>query len=171
MATPGDSPETGRDTRDDPVVLDLVLYPHRSLSKTGFAVLMAAIAGCSLVVGTALLIAGAWPILGFLGLDVLLIYGAFRLSYRAARAYERVRLSRQALEVLQVDAAGRANRTVFSPAWLAVDLVEPDEWSKRLTLRSAGRRLEIGAFLAPDEKDGLAEALRTGLRRVDAAFP
>ena len=163
-APPPDPSSTG----GDPVVLDLVLYPHRSLSKTGFLVLMAAIVGCSMAVGVAFLLAGAWPVFGFFGLDVLLIYAGFRLNYRAARAYETVRLTPKTLEIVKVDPAGRAMRTELTPAWLSVDLAEPDEWSKRLTLRSAGRDIEIGAFLPPEEKVGLAEALRDGLRRVHA---
>ena len=37
---------------------------------------------------------GAWPIMGFCGLDVLLVYIAFRASYRSGRAYEAIELSR-----------------------------------------------------------------------------
>ena len=70
-----------------------VLMPHRSLGPTGFLVLMAASTGIAFVTGMIFLLAGAWPVLGFLGLDVLLIYAAFKLNYRSGRLYETVDLT------------------------------------------------------------------------------
>lgn len=154
---------------DDPTVLDLVLYPHRSLSPTGFVILMSAVASLSFVIGMAFFLSGAWPILGFFGLDVALVYIAFRLNFRAARAYETIRLTAAVLEVVKVDPTGRARRYVLPPTWLAVHLEDRPPLGSRLTLRSRGKGLEVGAFLGPDEKRGLADVLRDGLRR--AAMP
>ena len=67
-----------------------MLTPHRSLGPTGFLILMAVLGGVSFAAGIVFLLVGAWPVFGFFGLDVLLIYCAFRLNYRAARAYEEV---------------------------------------------------------------------------------
>lgn len=158
-------PIDGSEPAEHPV-LDLVLYPHRSLSPHGFLVLMGAIAAVSFTIGLVFFLAGAWPIVGFLGLDVAAIYLAFRLNYRAARAYETIRLSGNELEVVKIDARGRRKRYVLPSAWLRVDLEERPRRASRLTLRSRGRGLEIGAFLGQEEKDGLADALRDGLRRA-----
>lgn len=154
---------------DEAPVLDLVLYPHRSLAPRGFIILMAAIAGLSFTIGLIFFLAGAWPIVGFLGLDVAVVYLAFRLNYRAARAYETVRLADGTLEIVKIDAKGRRRRYVLPSAWLKVDLEQRPRRASRLTLRSRGRWLEIGAFLGQEEKDGLADVLRDGLRR--AALP
>lgn len=150
-------------------VLDLVLYPHRSLTPQGFLILMAAIAGISFTVGLIFFLVGAWPIVGFLGLDVAVIYLAFRLNYRAGRAYETIRLADGELEIVKIDARGRRRRYVLPSAWLRVDLEARPRRAGRLTLHSRGRWLEIGAFLGQEEKDGLAAVLREGLRR--AALP
>src|SRR3546814_3639365 len=99
---------------------------------------------CSSDLGLALYLSGAWPAVGFLGLDVLVVYVAFRLNYRAARAYETVRLTRAELEVTQVDPRGRGRRVTFQPYWLAVDMDDPPRRDSRLTVRSHGRRLELG---------------------------
>lgn len=144
-------------------LLDVVVYPHRSLGKAGFLVLMAVLSVCSLALGLALYLSGAWPAIGFLGLDLLVVYVAFRLNYRAARAYETVRLTPGALEVTRVDARGRGRRITFQPYWLAVDMDDPPRRHSRLTLRAHGRRLEVGGFLTPDEKLDLARALRRAL--------
>ena len=42
----------------------------------------------SFAAGAMFFVVGAWPVVGFLGLDLLLIYLAFRASYRSGRAYE-----------------------------------------------------------------------------------
>lgn len=146
-----------------PPLFDVVVYPHRSLGPTGFLVLMAALCACSFAVGAVFYLNGAWPVTGFLGLDVLVVYVAFRLNYRAARAYETVRLTPGALEVTKVDVRGRGRRTTFQPYWLSVDMDDPPRRHSRLTLRSHGRLLEIGRCLTPDEKLDLARALRRAL--------
>lgn len=155
-------------------LLDVVVYPHRSLGPTGFLVLMAMLCGFSFAIGMVFYLSGAWPVVGFLGLDVLIVYVAFRQNYRAARAYESVRLTPGTLEVTKVDARGRGRRISFQPYWLTVDMDDPPRRHSRLTLRSHGRHLEIGRFLTPDEKLDLARALRRALdsaRQPAAAGP
>ena len=147
-------------------VLDLVLYPHRSLTPRGFLILMLLVAGISFTIGLIFFLAGAWPIVGFLGLDVAVIYAAFRLNYRAARAYETVKLTGGELEVVKIDARGGRRRYVLPATWLRVELEDRPRRASRLTLRSRGKALEIGAFLGQEEKDGLVEVLRAGLRRA-----
>jgi uncharacterized membrane protein len=49
---------------------------------------MIALGAISFITGVLFLAAGAWPVLGFFGLDVLLVYIAFRLNYRSGRLYE-----------------------------------------------------------------------------------
>ena len=89
--------------RAEPLLLDLVLRPHRSLPKGGFRVLMAVLIAFGVAGGLVFLLLGAWPVLGFLGVDVVLVYLAFRVSYAAGRVYERIRLSPAALTVDRVD--------------------------------------------------------------------
>jgi len=156
----------------DPVIFDAVLTPHRSLSPRAFRVLMAAIGGVSLAFGTGFLLIGAWPIFGFLGLDVLLIYLAFRVNLRSARLYETVTLTRETLTVQRVSPRGDAQRWRFQPTWLKVLMDDPPAPDSRLTLRSHGRSLSIGSFLTPEERLDLAKALRRalGLARAPAGM-
>ena len=79
-----------RQRRDlEPTIFSAVITPHRSLGRVGFLVLMALFGGVSFVAGMVFLLIGAWPVFGFLGLDVLLVYWAFRLNYRAPRPTRR----------------------------------------------------------------------------------
>lgn len=151
-------------------VLDLVLRPHRSLSPTGFWVLMGLLAGFSFVAGLAFWAVGAWPVMGFLGLDVLIVYVAFRASYASARTYERLHLSPQALTVERVHPSGRHERFALPPQWLRVEVESEAGQPARLCLRSHGRVHRIGAFLPPDECTEVAGALREGLERLRHPF-
>ena len=152
-------------------MFDAVLTPHRSLPPLGFAILMAAVAVVSFVAGLVFLLIGAWPVLGFLGLDVLLVYLAFRASYRAARHSERVRLSENELVVERVSPHGATRQWVFQPYWVRVSVEESQGGSNVLTLASHGRTLTIGDFLSPEERVELAAALRRALQPLKGAAP
>lgn len=154
-----------------PVLFDAVLEPHRSLSPRGFVVLMAAISIVCFGGGMVFMVAGAWPVMGFLGLDVAFIYIAFKANYRAARAYETVKLTPDVLLVERVTASGRRQRWQFQPYWLSVHIADPPESTSPLTLRSHGRALEIGRFLSPDERLDFADALRDALREARTTPP
>ncbi|MGA8397610.1 MAG: DUF2244 domain-containing protein, partial [Pseudolabrys sp.] len=80
------------DNADDlePTIFSATLTPHRSLNRVGFLILMLLFGSVSFITGILFLVVGAWPVLGFFGLDVLLLYWAFRLNYRHAKAYEQV---------------------------------------------------------------------------------
>lgn len=145
-----------------------VLHPHRSLSPAGFAVLMTVVGVVSLAAGTAFLLAGAWPVFGFFGLDAALIYVAFRTNYRSARLREMVRLTEDALTVRRVFPSGAERSWTLQPHWLRVEMDDPPEHHSQLRLRSRGRALVIGSFLTPGERLELARALEAALRHRHA---
>jgi uncharacterized membrane protein len=148
----------------EPTIFSAVLTPHRSLSRKGFLILMTVLGLISFATGTAFLLAGAWPVFGFCGLDVLLIYFAFRLSYRRAKAYEQVTVTPSELTVRQVSHHGRINEWTLNPLWVKLDRVVHAEFGiERLFLVSHGRRLAIAGFLGPQEKESFALALSAAL--------
>lgn len=148
-----------------PVLYDAVLSPHRSLPPRGFAVLMLAMAGVSFAVSLFFVLHGAWPVTPFFGLDVALVYLAFRLNYRGARLREELRLTEDSLTVDRVDVYGERKRWRFQPFWLRVVFEEKDEDTNRLVLTSHGRSLVVGSFLGPAERRSVAGALKDALSR------
>ena len=148
----------------EPVLFEARLSPHRSLSARGFAALMLVLAGISLAVGLSFLMMGAWPVFGFFGLDVALVWFAFRANYRDARAYEDIRMTPSILLVRQVSKRGNARETDFNPRWTRLEKTE-DELAgvTRVALVSRGFPLIIGAFLPPFHKSELAKALSSAL--------
>jgi uncharacterized membrane protein len=148
----------------EPAIFSAIITPHRSLGSTGFLVLMLCIGGVSFVAGVMFLLIGAWPVFGFLGLDVLLIYWAFRINYRAARAYEEVTVTTSELTVRKVSHRGSVREWTLNPLWVRLERVAHEEFGiERLFLISHGRRLSIAACLGPDEKASFAGALSTAL--------
>ncbi len=151
---------------EPPPLLELELRPHRSLPPAGFTLLMAVLGSVSFATGVLFLAIGAWPVFGFLGLDVLGLYIAFRISYARVRTTaDRLRLAGDALTVDRLRPRQPVQRWVFQPFWLRVVLDEDSRGRNRLLLTSHGRLVEIGAFLGADERARVAQALRDALRR------
>jgi uncharacterized membrane protein len=138
---------------------DAVLYPNRSLDPFGFHLLMAAIVLVSAAIGAAFVAAGAWPVTGFLGLDVVLLYLAFRWNYRQGRRAEFIRLDGAELTVRRVEPSGRRREWRFDAYWLRVTI----DRHHQLVLSAHGRTLVVGAFLSPEERLELARALGAAL--------
>jgi uncharacterized membrane protein len=148
----------------DPTIFSAVITPHRSLSSTGFLIFMLCIGGLSFASGVVFLMLGAWPVFGFLGLDVLLVYWAFRANFRAARAYEEVTVTATELTVRKVSQQGAVREWTLNPVWVRLDRAVHEEFGiERLFLVSHGRRLSIASFLGPDEKASFATALSAAL--------
>jgi len=107
---------------------------------------------------------GAWPVPGFLGLDVLVVYAAFRLSYRQARAAEEIRLSRSALTVRRIAADGTAAETGLNPYWARLEVDRHPEFGiLRMAIAWQGHRLAIGRFLGAKEREAFAREFGAAL--------
>ena len=143
-----------------------VLAPHRSLSPAGFLILMSLLGAVSFVAGMAFLLAGAWPVLGFFGLDVLVVYIAFKLNYRSGRCYETVEVDPAALTVTRVEPSGGSQAFRFETAWVRVELQQAHDGRNELKLRHRARELILGRFLTDDERRDFAEALRDAVLRA-----
>jgi uncharacterized membrane protein len=148
----------------EPTIFSAVITPHRSLPHLGFLVLMIAFGTVSFITGVMFMLTGAWPVFGFFGLDVLLLYWAFRLNYRAARAYEEVEVTCARLTVRKVSPQGRVREWALNPLWVRLIKVAHEDFGiEKLLLVSRGRQLAIGAFLSPDEKESFAAELNKAL--------
>jgi uncharacterized membrane protein len=154
----------GNATGREPTLFSAILTPHRSLGGAGFLVLMLAVSVVSFASGLFFFLIGAWPVMGFLGLDVLLIYWAFRISYRTADAFEEVIVTPSELTVRNVSHRGEVRKYALNPVWVRLETKAHAEFGiERLFLVSHGRRFPVAAFLGPHEKAGFAAALGAAL--------
>ncbi len=155
---------SGNDHRPEPTLFSAILTPHRSLSATGFVIVMTLVGGVSFFAGMAFLLMGAWPVFGFFGLDVALIYFAFRANYRAATAFEEVSVTASELRVRKVSHRGQVSEWTLNPVWVQLDREVHEEFGiERLFLVSRGRKLPVAAFLGPQEKESFAAALAAAI--------
>ncbi|MFW6028542.1 MAG: DUF2244 domain-containing protein [bacterium] len=159
---------------DGDIEFSAALRPHRSLSPRGFALLMGVLGGACLILGGFFLAIGAWPVFGFLGLDVLLVYLAFRRNFADAEVREVVEVTDHEVVLYNARPAQPVSERRFPRAWVRVDLDEDHERELigSLALVYAGRRTEFASFLGPEERKSLATALKTAVaqpRQVRAA--
>ena len=148
----------------EPVLFSVLLTPHRSLNRTGFVLVMTFLSVVSFATCVAFLMMGAWPVFGFLGLDVLAIYIAFKINFGRARAREEITVTPSELRLRRVSHRGHVVEWVLNPLWVRLDEVVHEEFgTERIYLISRGRRVSIGSFLGAEEKASFAKALRAGL--------
>jgi len=153
------------DPEREPKLFTALLTPHRSLNRTGFVVLMAFLTAVSFTAGVAFWMMGAWPVFGFFGLDVLVVYWAFRINFRRAAASEEITVTPSELRVRRISHRGHVVEWVLNPLWVQLDQKAHAEFGiERLYLVSRGRRVAIGNFLGADEKASFAKALMTALQ-------
>lgn len=148
--------------------IEFHLHPHRSLSLRGFIIVISLIGGSSFLIGISFWFVGAWPVIGFMGLEVGVVVVAFMLNYRAARRRQLVRLSRQQVEVFYVEPGQQKSNQTFQTYWLQVRLLPAEPKGLQLLIGTHGTFAEIGGFLSDHEKTNLAQALRAQLAEMRA---
>ncbi len=169
---PGQANPAGNGTNEAPKTVSTggracffsaTIRPHRSLSQAGFRRLFTLLALTFTAVSGVFFALGAWPIIGFMGLEWLGLYWAFRVSYRQAEAREIVEVWRDETRLTRISAKGEAEQVSLNTAWVQVVNEESQDTPRPLFLRSHGRRYAFAAALTPPERRGLARALRNGL--------
>lgn len=154
---------------EGPVFFDAVLYPNRSLPRAGFKIVLWLFAIAGVAVGGLFLILGAWPVLGFYGLEFAVLYAFLSRNNRDGRIYEKVRLTARELRVERGDHRGPRRVETLPPHWLQVRLDDPVDHDSQLTLSSHGRSVIVASFLSPAERAEVAAALRCALARLRRA--
>ena len=151
--------------RSSKPIFSIALRPPRSLSRRGARNVVFLLAGATTTIGLIFWSVGAWPVIGFLGVDVIFLALAFHFSFRAAREEERIELHPGNLRVTRIPVRGRRQQYDFQPYWLRVVLERGEDAQCSLFLQTHGKSLEIAGFLGPDEKANLASRLEDVLRK------
>lgn len=160
-------PDGARPDRYDQPIFQALLQPYRSLGRKGFIILMSTLITCWLGVSLVFFSLGAWPVFGFFGLDIALIYWAFRVNYRAAQAREEISISRAVLHIRQIAASGRVQNHRFNPFWTKFHIDRhPEIGITAMNIESHGRILKIGSFLNPDDRESFASAFSSALHEA-----
>ncbi|MBI1244568.1 MAG: DUF2244 domain-containing protein [Alphaproteobacteria bacterium] len=126
---------------------------------------MGILCAASFLSGCLFVALGAWPVVGFLGADIVLVWIAFRVSYARAAASERLTLHADRFEIVRTDRAGRVDRRTLEPYWLKVRIEHRGAGAPAVRLASHGRTTTIGRFLGPAERIELAHMIEEALAR------
>ncbi|HEX2135965.1 MAG TPA: DUF2244 domain-containing protein [Microvirga sp.] len=152
-------------------VFAAVIRPHRSLGRDGFRIVMTLCCLASVVASIPFLVLGFWPVAGFFGLDLLALYVAFVVNFRAGQSFEELELTRLNLLFRKVSPRGEAREWRFNPLWTRLHREDDDEFGlQRLALISRGERVVIARDLSPPERESLAEALGRALSDVKRGY-
>jgi uncharacterized membrane protein len=148
-------------------VFTAVLTPYRSLGRTGLIILVAITLAIAVFNVIFFLVADALPVAMFFGIDILLLYGAFYLNYRSARAREEVFVSRTELEIRKIAPSGRARVSRYNPFWAKFQVDRHHEFGiTAMAVTGEGRRTVLGSFLNPDDRESFARAFTAALAGV-----
>ena len=142
------------------------IRPNQSLNDRTFFLVVGGFGLASFGLGIGFIILGAWPVFGFFGVDIILVYIAFRRNYRSSEKYETLNLSRNLLQVEQINSKGNRLSKCFHPHWLVIEFNEGYLTRDSLYLRSHGKSLEIARFLSADRKKELADQLRAEIKKL-----
>ena len=126
---------------------------------------MSVIAGMNFAGGLFFYVIGAWPVIGFMGLDLALIWLAFRANFADARRAEHIEITAHELVLERIAERRSPQVHRFMRRWVRVELEEDRdrELLGSLYLRFRGKRTEIASFLGAQERLALAQALKAAL--------
>lgn len=145
-------------------VFAAALFPHRSLTPGGFALLMGVVAAICASSAVFYVTLGAWPVAIFMAVDVLILYLAIRFSFRAGRAREEVTVTRSDVLIRKIAPSGRRQDHHFNPFWARFHVQRQGEMGiTAMRLTGEGRATTIGAFLNPDDRESFASAFAEAL--------
>jgi uncharacterized membrane protein len=141
------------------------ITPHRSLSQQGFRLVMTLVCISAVVSSIPFMIAGAWPVTFFFGLDVVALYIAFRINFRDARGFEDVAVTPLKVSLAKVSPKGERAEWRFDTLWTKLERREDEDYGLMgLNVVSRGQSVPVAEALSPPERASFAEAFQGALR-------
>lgn len=141
------------------VYLDAVLEPPRSLTTRGLNRVMLILGLFSAVFSLGFLLVGAWPVVGFLGAEILVLWLVFQWSFRAQTARTYVRVTADEVDVRKVDGWGRERRASMASHFARVEFDRTATGPNALRLATSRTAYPLGEFLTPRERETFARRL------------
>lgn len=161
-------PTPDTDTPDAAAPLfSAVITPHRSLAPSGARLVIVLCCLAAIVSSIPFIVLGAWPVAGFLGLDVLALAIAFKASFKSAKGFEEVVLTPIELLLRRVSHRGERTERRFNPLWTKLDREHDEDYGlMALAVVSRGERVVVASALSPHERESFADAFGEALARA-----
>ena len=142
----------------------VLLYPHRSLPRSGFVFFIAATSVMMALPLLALITTSAfWAMLPFIVVTVVAVWMFLMHSYRTGQLVEELSLWPDRMTLTRRNPNGELLEWDTNPYWVEV-FSRDKPIPNYLTLRGGPREVELGAFLTPEERVELKEELENKLR-------
>ena len=148
----------------------ITLKPYRSLSKIGFILLMVVLCTFCFVTGIMFIKIGAWPVFGFFGLDVFLVYVFFKLSFKSGEEFEVINLTKKKLIIKKYKEKKIIKTYILDANWVKIQIQNPLEHSSKLQISSKNKSIIIGSFLRLDEKIEVLQNIENALRKHNFCY-
>ena len=91
-------------------------------------------------ISIAFYLTGAWPVLGFMGLEKILIYIAFKILFYRNKFYEHIVLNNKKLNIFFNKQNKVLKKIELEPTWLQVKIEDIYKNKDMLTLSSHGKK-------------------------------
>ncbi len=164
MSQPLANIDSMEDISHGTATFEAVIIPHRSLGPTGLRWVIAALAALSALVSVGLWLAGAWPVIGFTGLEVALAVWLLLRHAAIEGESEVLLLSDDGLRIIN-SRRGKRSELKVPVGWLRSSIEERPGRTPALMLRGGKVAIEVATSLGETEKRELAISLGEALSR------
>jgi uncharacterized membrane protein len=162
-------PDSGQLRDPDQPLFRARITPHRSLGENGFRLVMTLVCIATVISSIPFMVAGAWPVAGFFGLDLVALYIAFRVNFRDARGFEEVMVTPLMVQLAKVTPKGERSEWRFDTLWTKLEREDDEDFGlMKLRVVSRGQSVPVAQALSPMERASFAEALQGALRAARA---
>ncbi|SVA90233.1 uncharacterized protein METZ01_LOCUS143087 [marine metagenome] len=148
------------------ILLEACLSPSVAIKLSAVRWILSLFGCVCVLVGVTFALIGAQPVLGFMGIEIILLFAVYRFCVRNSRMAEQIILSGHSLLFRRIDRYGNISITNLEPLWLRVEIGRVKGVFRHIVLASKGRTYNVGVFLTPEEKVVLLNTLQLALRKL-----
>ena len=135
---------------------EILLKPNSSLTGAARILFLGSIFFICSVIGIGFFLVGGTMILPFAGLEIILVYLAFRLSFNWSNQKQIIILSKEHVEV-RVDGLKEFFTWKEFRSFATFNVTKNDTKDDHLSFRSKGKEIIVGSFLNEEDKSILKD--------------
>lgn len=148
------------------VYFDATLTPNTALSPRAFLIIMGLVGAMSFLGGMLFLSMGAFPVIGWFGLDALAIWYAFRKNFRDLEEETTVHITADSIRLTHSRPGQEAKKVELPTTFARLSMAHPARRPSELRLAHGQTAYVIGRFLTPRERNSLYEAMENAIRKA-----
>ena len=148
---------------------EILLKPNSSLTGATRVLFLGSIFFICIVIGIGFFLAGGIMILPFAGLEIVLVYLAFKVSFNWSNQKQVIILSKEHVEV-RVDGLKEFFTWKEFRSFATFNISKDQSMEDKISFRSKGKEIYVGNFLNKEDKEKLKEEVSLIIQKLNA-FP